>query len=47
MAAQTRPNFVTDDEEVMKNPYLQSWAVWDGGTLAQSWGLGNAKSLSK
>jgi hypothetical protein len=34
----------------MENPYRQSRvvvsdtrAVWGGGTLAQSWGLGNAK----
>jgi hypothetical protein len=38
----------------MENPYLQSreavqalMLFWGGGTLAQSCGLGNAKSLSK
>jgi hypothetical protein len=43
-----------DDKEVMENPYLQSpdiqrlgWAVLGGGTLAQSYRLGNAKNLSK
>jgi hypothetical protein len=48
------PNFASDDDMVMENPYLQSrvavWgskAVWGRATLAQSWGLGNAKSLSK
>jgi hypothetical protein len=35
-----------DDKEVMENPYLQSrvWAGRGGGTLAQSWRLGNAKT---
>jgi hypothetical protein len=48
------PNFASDDEVVMENPYLQSRvATWGrkpvrgGATLAQSRGLGNAKSLSK
>jgi hypothetical protein len=48
------PNFASDDDVVMENPYLQSrMAVWGrkavqgGATLAQSSGLGNAKSLSK
>jgi len=34
------------NEVVMEIPYLQCWAVRGGGTLAQSCGLGNAKSLS-
>jgi hypothetical protein len=41
-----KPVFVTGNEVVMENPYLGE-GQFGGGTLAQSWDLGNAKSLSK
>src|SRR6476469_5619092 len=42
-----RPVFVSGNEVVMENPCLEDGGGKGGGTLAQSYGLGNAKSLSK
>src|SRR4029078_12268282 len=42
-----RPVFDSGNGEVMQNPCLEDEDAKGGGTLAQSWHLGNAKSLSK
>src|SRR3954454_19586334 len=36
-----RPVLISGNEEVMQNPCLEVGYVGGGGTLAQSWGLGN------